>query len=347
MTYIAVIVESPAKCSKIESFLGPGYKCMASFGHIRTIDHINCIAVDDNFTPTFKVIDGKTRQIKALNSFIGKATEVMLATDDDREGEAIAWHICEHFKLDVATTKRIVFHEITQQAIKTAVENHTIINMNIVEAQQARQILDLLVGFKISPVLWGNISYKTAIPLSAGRCQTPALRIIYENQKENSFWFQVLAYITRLRNFMSIVEANPDKIIVCERSIYTDKYVFARMLYEAGNINEIEWKTYCYWFDTFKEKTKVDVILYVNTKPDECFNRINKRSRPEEVNKISKDYLTICHNKHLQWFNESEDKSNIIYINGHESVENVMNNVNQIINNLIYEKLKIEIKNRN
>ena len=171
--------------------------------------------------------------------------------------------------------------------------------------------------------------------------------MFYENQKENSFWFQVLAYITRLRNFMSIVEANPDKIIVCERSIYTDKYVFARMLYEAGNINEIEWKTYCYWFDTFKEKTKVDVILYVNTKPDECFNRINKRSRPEEVNKISKDYLTICHNKHLQWFNESEDKSNIIYINGHESVENVMNNVNQIINNLIYEKLKIEIKNRN
>lgn len=184
MAYIAVIVESPAKCSKIESFLGPGYKCMASFGHIRTIDHINCIAVDDNFTPTFKVIDGKTRQIKTLSSFIGKATEVILATDDDREGEAIAWHICEHFKLDVATTKRIVFHEITQQAIKTAVENHTIINMNIVKAQQARQILDLVVGFKLSPVLWGNISYKTDTPLSAGRCQTPALRLIYENQKD-------------------------------------------------------------------------------------------------------------------------------------------------------------------
>lgn len=184
MTYIAVIVESPAKCSKIESFLGPGYKCMASFGHIRTIDHISCVAVDNNFTPTFKVIDGKTRQIKSLNSFIGKASEVILATDDDREGEAIAWHICQHFELDVATTKRIVFHEITQQAIKSALENHTIINMNIVKAQQARQILDLIVGFKLSPVLWGNISYKTDTPLSAGRCQTPALRLIYENQKK-------------------------------------------------------------------------------------------------------------------------------------------------------------------
>ena len=172
------------------------------------------------------------------------------------------------------------------------------------------------------------------------------LEMFYENQKENSFWFQVLAYITRLRNFMSIVEKNPNKIIVCERSIYTDKYVFAKMLYEAGNISEIEWTTYCYWFDTFKEKTKVDVILYVNTEPEECFNRINKRCRPEEVDKISKDYLAVCHNKHLQWFHESEDKSNIIYINGHESIENVMNNVNEILNNLIYQKF-FENKNEN
>ena len=184
MSYIAVIVESPAKCSKIESFLGPGYKCMASFGHIRTIDNLSCIAVENNFAPTFKIIDGRTRQIKSLKSFISKASEVILATDDDREGEAIAWHICHQFNLNVTTTKRIVFHEITQQAIKTAVENHTIVNMDIVNAQQARQILDLVVGFKLSPVLWGNISYKTTTPLSAGRCQTPALRLIYENQKD-------------------------------------------------------------------------------------------------------------------------------------------------------------------
>ncbi len=159
------------------------------------------------------------------------------------------------------------------------------------------------------------------------------LELFYENQKENSFWFQILAYITRLRNFLDIVEKNPDKIIICERSIYTDKYVFAKMLHEAGNINEIEWKTYCYWFDTFKDKTKVDTILYVNTEPDECYKRINKRSRPEEVDKISKDYLTVCHNKHLEWFTESD--AEIIHINGHESVESVMDSVKSILNDLL------------
>jgi deoxyadenosine/deoxycytidine kinase len=160
-----------------------------------------------------------------------------------------------------------------------------------------------------------------------------ALELFYENQKENSFWFQVLAYITRLRNLLTIIENNPNKIIICERSIYTDKYVFAKMLYEAGNISEIEWKTYSYWFDTFKDKTKLDLILYVNTEPEECYNRILKRSRPEEVDKISKEYLTQCHMKHLEWFKETDAK--IININGHETIENVMNNVKDIINDLL------------
>jgi deoxyadenosine/deoxycytidine kinase len=160
-----------------------------------------------------------------------------------------------------------------------------------------------------------------------------ALELFYENQKENSFWFQVLAYITRLRNLLTIIENNPNKIIICERSIYTDKYVFAKMLYEAGNISEIEWKTYSYWFDTFKDKTKLDLILYVNTEPDECYNRIIKRSRPEEVDKISKEYLTSCHKKHLEWFQETDAK--IININGHETIDNVMNNVKNIINDIL------------
>ena len=184
MPYTAVIVESPAKCSKIEKFLGPGYKCMASFGHLRTIDHLNCIDVADNFKPTFKNITSKARQITALRSFIAEAQDVMLAADDDREGEAIAWHICQLYKLPVSTTKRIIFHEITENALKTAVQSPTRINMELVHAQQARQILDLLVGFRLSPILWSNISFKTAKGLSAGRCQTPALRLVYENQKD-------------------------------------------------------------------------------------------------------------------------------------------------------------------
>jgi len=178
-----VIVESPAKCRKIESYLGTGYKCIASFGHIRDIkDGLKGIDVQNNFKPTFRLLPTKSKFIKPLRAAINKAKEVILATDDDREGEAIAWHICKAFNLPVSTTPRIIFHEITKSAIKKAVANPTVVDMNKVNAQQARQILDCLVGFTISPILWANISRKSG--LSAGRCQTPALRLIYDNQQE-------------------------------------------------------------------------------------------------------------------------------------------------------------------
>jgi len=178
-----VIVESPAKCKKIESYLGTGYKCIASFGHIRDLANgLKGIDVQNNFKPTFRLLPGKSKYIKPLRAAIKKANQVILATDDDREGEAIAWHICKTFNLPVSTTPRIIFHEITKSAIKKAVANPTVIDMNKVNAQQARQILDCLVGFTISPILWANISRKSG--LSAGRCQTPALRLIYDNQRE-------------------------------------------------------------------------------------------------------------------------------------------------------------------
>lgn len=184
MPYIAVLVESPAKCSSIEKYLGPGYKCMATFGHIRSLDHLNKVDIANNFRPTFSEVGTKSNQIAKLRKFINGASEVLLAADDDREGEAIAWHVCDTFGLPVDTTKRIVFHEITKPALERAVRSPTRVNMQLVMAQQARQILDLLVGFKISPVLWSKVSYKTKSGLSAGRCQTPALKIVYENQKE-------------------------------------------------------------------------------------------------------------------------------------------------------------------
>ena len=184
MPYTLVIVESPAKCNKIEQYLGPKYKCMASFGHIRILKDLNSIAIENNFLPTFTAMDSKKQQIYKLRSAIKSASEVMLATDDDREGEAIAWHICDTFSLSPTSTKRIIFHEITKSALTKAVENPITLNMNVVYAQQARQVLDLLVGFKISPILWNNITKKTKSSLSAGRCQTPALRLIYDNQKD-------------------------------------------------------------------------------------------------------------------------------------------------------------------
>ena len=183
MSYSLVIVESPAKCGKIEKILGPGYKCIASYGHLQQLSSLKDIDISNNFTPHFSPIESKGQQITKIRGLIKNANEVILATDDDREGEGIAWHICKLFDLSIENTKRIIFHEITETAIKNAVKQPTRLNMNLVNAQQARQILDLLVGFKISPLLWQNIS-RTKKGLSAGRCQTPALRLIYENQKD-------------------------------------------------------------------------------------------------------------------------------------------------------------------
>jgi DNA topoisomerase-1 len=185
--YSLVIVESPAKCAKIEKFLGSGYKCIASFGHIRELDSsfINKVKeIDNAFKPEFTLMETKKQQIAKLRKMIAESSDVLLASDDDREGEAIAWHICDTFKLPIKDTKRIVFHEITERALKQAVIEPRRINMNLVYAQQARQVLDMIVGYKLSPILWKNISQHKKSGLSAGRCQTPALRIVYDNQKE-------------------------------------------------------------------------------------------------------------------------------------------------------------------
>lgn len=182
-----VIVESPAKCKKIEEYLGPGYKCMASYGHLRELNTLKNIQITDaTFTPQFTIIDNaiKKKHIEVLRKEITNSREVILATDDDREGEAIAWHICMLFKLNPESTKRIIFHEITKSAIEQSMRNPSTINMNIVYAQQARQMIDLFVGFHISPLLWKYIAYNSKNALSAGRCQTPALRLLYDNEKE-------------------------------------------------------------------------------------------------------------------------------------------------------------------
>ena len=187
-TTTLVIVESPAKCKKIEEYLGPGYKCLASFGHLRELSSLKNIDIENNFNPTYNVIDNalKKKQIELLRKEMKNANEVILACDDDREGEAIAWHLCQLYKLDVNKTKRIIFHEITESALQSAVQHPKTINMDIVHAQQARQILDILVGFKVSPMLWKFITKPKGKEhsLSAGRCQTPALRLIYDNDND-------------------------------------------------------------------------------------------------------------------------------------------------------------------
>ena len=176
-----VIVESPAKAKTIEKFLGSDYKVMSSYGHIRDLKKRNIsIDFDKGFAPVYEIPDDKKALVAELKKCAKEAETVWLASDEDREGEAIAWHLFEVLKLKPANTRRIVFHEITKNAILHAIENPRDIDINLVDAQQARRVLDRIVGFELSPVLWKKI--KPA--LSAGRVQSVAVRLIMERENE-------------------------------------------------------------------------------------------------------------------------------------------------------------------
>ena len=176
-----VIVESPGKIKKIEEYLGKDYTVKASIGHIRDLqDNKLSIDVQNGFCPEYVVPADKKKIVSDLKRFSDKAQTVWLASDADREGEAISWHLMETLQLDPSKTKRIVFHEITKTAIQEAVNNPRQIDMNLVNAQQARRVLDRLVGFELSPVLWKKIQPK----LSAGRVQSVALRLVVDKEKE-------------------------------------------------------------------------------------------------------------------------------------------------------------------
>ena len=178
-----LIVESPAKCKKIQGYLGAGWRVQATMGHIRALkEDLEAIGFKKGerthtWSPKYEAIAAKRDAISSLKKAASGA-DVYLGSDDDREGEAIAWHTCAALGLDPATTKRVVFHEITETALKAAVANPTRIDMNKFHGQQARTMLDMLIGFTLSPCLWRGVGYKPG--LSAGRCQTPALRIVYD-----------------------------------------------------------------------------------------------------------------------------------------------------------------------
>lgn len=175
-----VIVESPAKAKTIEKFLGADYKVMSSYGHIRDLKKRELSIDAKTLEPEYEIPEEKKKLVSELQSQAQKAGQVWLASDEDREGEAISWHLCEVLGLDEQKTKRIVFHEITKPAILAAIENPRTLDMNLVNAQQARRVLDRLVGFKLSPVLWRKV--KPA--LSAGRVQSVAVRLIVERERE-------------------------------------------------------------------------------------------------------------------------------------------------------------------
>ena len=186
-----VIVESPAKAKTIEKFLGSDYHVMSSFGHIRDLAEKGIgIDFENNYEPQYVVSTDKKKVVSELKKEAKLAEVVWLASDEDREGEAIAWHLFEELKLKQANTKRIVFHEITKEAILHAIENPRSIDINLVDAQQARRVLDRIVGFELSPVLWRKVRPS----LSAGRVQSVAVRLIVEREREINQFVPESAY---------------------------------------------------------------------------------------------------------------------------------------------------------
>ena len=272
MSYKLIIVESPAKCNKIEKYLGSGYKCIASYGHITELDGLKSIDIENNFKATFKIANGKNQQVSKIKNMLKDTSEVIIATDDDREGEAIGWHLCNVLKLPVNTTRRMIFHEVTETAIQKAVSNLTKINMNLVYSQQARQILDLIVGFKISPILWKKISH-TEKGLSAGRCQTPALKLVYENQKE--------------------IDVSPGKKMYNTTGYFTSKNLPFTLNYNHDN----EEKLSTFLEDSANYKHKYicgDIKILIKSPPTPFTTSKLQQSASNELNISPKDTMKSC-----------------------------------------------------
>jgi len=212
-----LIVESPAKAKTIEAILGKDFEVKSCYGHIRDLEKNDMgIDITNNFKPTYIIPSEKVKVVNELKSLAKKADEVWLASDEDREGESISWHLAEVLKLDPKTTKRIVFHEITKPAIEKAVQNPRIIDMNLVDAQQARRILDRIVGFELSPVLWRKIGQQGG--LSAGRVQSVAVKLIAEKEREinnfkatSSFKIEALLAATDINNKTVTFKAEGNK----------------------------------------------------------------------------------------------------------------------------------------
>ncbi len=202
-----VIVESPAKAKTIEKFLGKDYKVMSSYGHIRDLKKKEISIDQDTLEPCYEIPEEKQKLVNELRSKALAAEKVWLASDEDREGEAISWHLCEVLGLDEKKTNRIVFHEITQSAILKAIDNPRHIDMNLVNAQQARRVLDRIVGFKLSPVLWRKVKPS----LSAGRVQSVAVRLIVERERDiqafqSEAYYRVSAVFTKTQSDGTVQE---------------------------------------------------------------------------------------------------------------------------------------------
>ena len=234
-----VIVESPSKCKKIDQYLSQGlginkYKCIASVGHIYHLTSLSSINME-TFETKYELDSKKKKQIDFIRKEIKQANSVILATDDDNAGEFIAWSICKEFSLSPETTKRIVFHEITESAIMYAMSHSTRINMNVVYAEKTRQIVDMLIGYTITPLLWKNISANQENSLSAGRCQTPALKMVWDhynntllNDDKNEIKVHGYFSSKNIRYELNKVFTTNEEVLSFLEISKTSKYIFER-----------------------------------------------------------------------------------------------------------------------
>ena len=217
MTYILLIVESPNKISKIKEYCGDGYEVVATYGNIYTIKDLDLV-ITNKFLPKYELLkDGtKTKNNKKIKEMCKKASRIILATDNDREGEHIAYQVCSLCNLPVDSTPRIRFNEISHDAIQNALKNLELINKPLVYASQTRQIIDLILGYTISPILWKHIENNSGGTLSAGRCQTPTLRLIYDrhietiNNKEELYTYSLVGYFTKYHIAFQCINDLPD-----------------------------------------------------------------------------------------------------------------------------------------
>jgi len=236
-----VIVESPAKAKTIEKFLGKDFRVVSSFGHIRDLSKKNLgIDIKNNFEPDYEVPKEKAKVVSELRKAAADSKNIWIASDEDREGEAIAWHLASVLKLDLLTTKRIVFHEITNEAISNAIKSPRKVDMNLVNSQQARRILDRLVGFEISPVLWKKVQPA----LSAGRVQSVAVRLIVEREREiisfeteSSFRVAAIFTIDSATGENATLRAEASKRFAAEKEALKFLEVCNNSKYAIGNIS--------------------------------------------------------------------------------------------------------------
>jgi DNA topoisomerase-1 len=240
MTENLVIVESPAKAKTIEKFLGKNFHVVSSFGHIRDLSKKNLgIDIKNGFAPDYEIPAEKAKVVSDLRKAAKEAQNIWIASDEDREGEAIAWHLASVLKLDLSETRRIVFHEITRDAIETAITNPRQIDMNLVNSQQARRILDRIVGFEISPVLWKKVQPS----LSAGRVQSVAVRLIVEREREiipfkseSSFRISALFRINSSEAGNNIIKAEASKRFTQEDEAIAFLEICKSALYKVADV---------------------------------------------------------------------------------------------------------------